>query len=145
MLEEVLKSRKKEILFLPVKASWWHTMEPVWRKAVADPVNDVYVMPLPYLIEDAFSGEAGVKCDDSAQCPSEVPLVKMDEYDISGRHPEEIVIQFPYDEWGDARRIPEFLYSKNLLSHTDKLTYVPCFDVEAPQDKGDKASQALKC
>lgn len=43
-----LPEDKKEIVFLPYKASMWDSLESVWRAADADPDCDAYVIPIPY-------------------------------------------------------------------------------------------------
>lgn len=35
------ENTRKEILFLPFKASAWNSMEPAWKAAMADPDWDV--------------------------------------------------------------------------------------------------------
>ena len=42
------ENTRKEILFLPFKASAWNSMEPAWKAAMADPDWDVYVIPIPW-------------------------------------------------------------------------------------------------
>ena len=38
---------KKEIVFLPYKASMWDSLESIWRAAAEDPGWDAYVIPIP--------------------------------------------------------------------------------------------------
>ena len=44
---------KKEIVFLPYKASMWDSMESVWRAAISDEECEVYVVPIPYFERNA--------------------------------------------------------------------------------------------
>ena len=45
---ELLPEDRKEIVFLPYKASMWDSLESVWKAADADPECDAYVIPIPY-------------------------------------------------------------------------------------------------
>ncbi len=40
---------RKEVVFLPYKASMWDSLESVWKAADADEQCDAYVVPIPYL------------------------------------------------------------------------------------------------
>ena len=39
---------KKEIVFLPYKASMWDSLESIWMTEKDKPENDTYVIPIPY-------------------------------------------------------------------------------------------------
>ncbi|MCR5556078.1 MAG: LicD family protein, partial [Butyrivibrio sp.] len=39
---------RKVAVFLPCKATWWSTMEPLWQKFCADPSMEVHVLPIFY-------------------------------------------------------------------------------------------------
>ncbi len=136
-------SRKKEILFLPVKAEWWHTMEPEWRSAISDSDNDVYVMPLMYLEKD-FVQENGEEKSDAGLFPEYVTTVDIKDYDIAKRHPEKVYIQVPYDGHNTTIAIPNYFYSDNLLNLTDELVYIPCYETDDPESDDDKIISALR-
>ena len=140
---KALQTGKKEILFLPCKAAWWKCMEPEWRKAVSDPQNDVYVMPLPYMIKD-FLGEEGDKHDDSSLFPEYVKLTDIAHYDIEKRHPDTVYIQNPYDGWNSMFSVPDFFFSEKLLAFTDELIYVPHLELADPDSEDDKITAAMK-
>ena len=143
-IDTYFSSEKKEVLFLPCKAKWWKSMERIYRKYCAMPDTKVYVMPLSYLEGDRLTGITGGGHNDRPLFPDTMNLVTLDDYNVALRHPNVIVTQYPYDEWGLTIDVPEFFYSKNLTSHTDQLIYVPCFDVDAPIDSEDKAAEAIK-
>ncbi len=142
-INRLIKGRKKEILFLPVRSDWWNTMEPEWRMAIENDANDVYVMPLLYLEKDYIKDE-GEEKNDAAFLPEYVKCISIEDYDIAKRHPERVYIQDPYDGFSTMIAIPDYFYSDNLLKYTDELVYVPCFDVDPPEAKGDKTSASLK-
>ncbi len=139
----LVNNRKREVLFLPVKADWWETMEPEWRKEVADPDNDVYVMPLLYLQKD-FIKEEGEEKNDGSLLPDYVNQTTIEEYDIAKRLPDRVYIQDPYDGFNTMIAVPSYFYSGNLLKFTDELIYVPCYDVDDPESDDDKIISALK-
>jgi len=142
-LETILKNRKKEILFLPCMADWWDTMEPEWKRITSDFANDVYVMPIPYLIK-GYAGDASVMHDDGALFPEYVRLTAIKDYNIEERHPDVIYIQCPYDGQSRAFVIPEFYHSDKIRKYTDELVYIPCFDVKNPEYEDDKKTAAMK-
>lgn len=137
------ESRKKEILFLPIKAEWWYTMEPEWRGAISDPNNDVYVMPLVYLEKD-FVQENGEEKNDASLFPEYVKTVDIKDYNIARRHPDAVYIQVPYDGYNTTIAIPSYFYSDNLLNLTDELVYVPCYETDDPESDDDKIVSALR-
>lgn len=136
-------AKRKEILFLPVKAEWWYTMEPEWRLAKEDENNDVYVMPLLYLEKD-FVQENGEEKNDGDLLPSYVERTTIEEYDIAKHHPDVVYIQDPYDGDNTMIAVPSYFYSENLLKHTDKLVYLPCYDVDNPESEDDRITSALR-
>ena len=132
--DELLKSRKKKILFLSFKAEWWPSIEPLYRTLSGDPQNDVCVMSVPYSDDDVYSDEKKGTRDDSFLLPGYVKKVSAGEYDIDKEHPDMIITTCPYDDQSTVFRIPDYFCSRNLLGLTGKLVYVPCFDVDDPGD-----------
>ena len=54
-LEEL--KEKKEIVFIPYKASLWHgSMQKTWKEAVRQEDTEVYVIPAPYIIKMLMEG-----------------------------------------------------------------------------------------
>ena len=143
VLDELFNTKKKEILFIPCRAEWWDTMEPEWKRQISDPMNDVYVMPVPYMIKGIISGQ-GEKYDDTGLFPKYVSLTGITDYDIEKRHPDAIYIQNPYDGWSREFTVPDFFFSDKIREYTDELIYIPCFDVDSPISEDDKISTALK-
>ena len=142
-LDNLFSTKKKEILFIPCRAEWWDTMEPEWKRQAANPTNNVYVMPVPYMIK-GFAGEEGEKHDDSGLFPDYVTITTIAGYDIEKRHPDVVYIQNPYDGWSREFTVPDFFFSDKIRECTDELIYIPCFDVDSPISDDDKISTALK-
>ncbi len=135
--------KKKIAVFLPVRAKWWHTMEPMWRAYSENPEYEVHVLPIFYYDCD-FEGNIYDKHDERALFPDYVQVSDCEKFDFAGLHPDVIVIQVPYDGHNTAMTVHEFFYSANLLKFTDELVYVPYLDMDAPAEPGDKASTAIK-
>ena len=144
LLLRALFDRKREVLFLPCKVEWWKSLEPLWKKCALDPDTNVYVMPVPYRLNNRYGASVADK-DYIRKYPEEVTLVSPDDYDIAARHPDAIYIQYPFDDFSTISGIPEKYYSRNLLKYTDELIYVPCFDADAPGDEeSSKVKESLK-
>ncbi|MBQ7506201.1 MAG: LicD family protein [Lachnospiraceae bacterium] len=143
-LMRLIQEKKKTVLFLPIKASWWSSMEPLWEKVREEPDTEVIVMSVPYSEGDLFGTEQGRRVDDFSLFPDHVNPIHAEEYDIAARHPDTIYIQYPFDEWSTTMQLPAFFYSSNLRACTNELIYVPCFVPDDPIDENDKAVSAIR-
>ena len=117
---------RKEVVFLPYKASMWDSLESVWKAADEDPDCDAYVIPIPYYdknSEESF-GERHYEAD---LYPAYVPVVSYKSYDFEKRRPDMIFIHNPYDEYNFVTSVDPFFYSKNLKQFTGVLIYIPYF------------------
>lgn len=117
---------RKEVVFLPYKASMWDALESIWKKADGDPEYDVYVIPIPYFDKDP-DGSFREEHYEADQMPDYVPITSYEEYNFAERHPDEIYIHNPYDERNFVTSVHPFFYSKNLKQYTEKLIYIPYF------------------
>lgn len=117
---------KKEVVFLPYKASMWDSLESAWKAAEDDPDCDAYVIPIPYYDKnpDGSFGEMHYEAD---LYPEYVPVVSYVSYDFEKRRPDEIFIHNPYDECNYVTSVMPYFYSKNLKQFTDQLIYIPYF------------------
>jgi len=117
---------RKEVLFLPYKASLWDGLESVWKAAKEDPDCDVYVIPIPYYEKnpDRSLGKMHYEGD---QFPEDVPVIDYNSYDFESRRPAAVFIQNPYDEDNYITSVHPFFYAKNLKRYTDELVYIPPF------------------
>ena len=121
-----LPEDKKEVVFLPYKASMWDSLESVWKAVDADPDCDAYVIPIPYFDKNP-DGSFKEEHYEEDLYPKDVPITRYDEYDLETQHPDVIYIHNPYDECNHVTSVHPYFYSKNLRNYTDKLVYIPYF------------------
>ncbi len=121
-----LPDDRKEVVFLPYKASMWDSLESVWKAADADENCDAYVIPIPYFDKNP-DGSFREMHYEGDQYPSYVPVTKYDEYNFEERRPDEIYIHNPYDECNFVTSVHPDFYAQNLKKITDKLVYIPYF------------------
>ena len=117
---------KKEVVFLPYKASMWDSLESVWKAADADENTDAYVIPIPYFDKNP-DGSFREEHYEGNLYPKNVPITRYDEYDLEARRPDVIYIHNPYDECNHVTSVHPYFYSKNLRNYTDQLVYIPYF------------------
>nr|WP_300868206.1 hypothetical protein [uncultured Acetatifactor sp.] len=117
---------RREVVFLPYKASMWDSLESVWKAADEDPECDAYVIPIPYYDKNP-DGSFREQHYEGGQYPEYVPVVWYEDYDFEKRRPDMIFIHNPYDDCNIVTSVHPFFYSKNLKNFTDKLVYVPYF------------------
>jgi hypothetical protein len=127
-MEQELFSRK-EIVFLPYKASAWSALEGAWKEACADPQNDVYVIPIPYYYKNYAGDFVNMKYE-ADQFPEDVQITAYDAFNFALHRPDAIFIQNPYDKWDPVTSVHPFFYSDNLRKYTDQLVYIPPFTLE---------------
>lgn len=117
---------RREVVFLPYKASMWDSLESVWQAADADSDCDAYVIPIPYYDKNP-DGTFREMHDERNEYPDYVPVTDYEAYDFETRHPDMIFIHNPYDEQNYVTSVHPFFYSTNLKKYTDKLVYIPYF------------------
>ncbi len=146
-ISTLFDAAKKDILFLPCRARWWNTMKAVYEECCNDPENIVSVIPIPYGFIDNL-GSIGALSRDTEEF-YDIPklegnLTDFNEYDLEKRHPDCIVIQYPFDGCSGVMAIPDILFSDNLSKYTDELIYVPCLDPNPPESEDDVAFEAIR-
>lgn len=130
--------KRREIVFIPYKASLWRGFDDLWREHSKDEDCDVIVMPEPYFIKTA-RGEILEDCYETEGFPEAVQLTDYRQYDIASRHPDEIYIQCPYDQHDFVIGIYPPFHSDNLRKYTDCLVFVPPFDIDDIRDDDEKS------
>lgn len=123
-----LPKEKREVVFLPYKASMWDSMESIWKAADRDDNTDAYVIPIPYFDKNP-DGRFGKLHYEGELYPQEVPVMEYHKYDFETRRPDVIFIHNPYDEQNYVTSVLPFFFSENLKKYTDKLVYVPYYVV----------------
>lgn len=121
-----LPASKKEIVFLPYKASMWDSLESVWLAANEDETCKVSVVPIPYYDKDK-DGSLGAMHYEGDAFPDYVPITSWKEYNIQVKHPDIIYIHNPYDGHNFVTSIHPDFYSKKLRECTELLVYIPYF------------------
>lgn len=127
---------KKEIFFLPYKASMWDSLESVWKAADEDKEHCIpYVMPIPYADLTPEHTVAEWHCERD-QFPKDVPTVDWQMVDLADIHPDVIFIHNPYDEYNRVTSVESRFFSSKLKGQTDKLVYIPYFVLAEPEFDG---------
>lgn len=134
---------KKEIVFLPFKASAWYTMEDEWRQCIDDPNNDVYVIPIPYYYKGSMRYNQSLQYDGD-KFPEYVSVIGFDQYDFDSRRPDRIYIQCPYDEYDMGICVHPRFYSSQMRKVTSELIYIPYFYVDDFGEHEDRAAYHAK-
>ena len=135
---------KKEVVFIPYKAAYWVTMESMWRAAAEDEETDVYVIPAPYYYKDAHGGVKKEEQHYETDYPEDVTITSYEDYNFEKRHPDMLIIQYPYDEYNYALTIHPFFYAKNLKQYTEQLVYIPPLMMDEIGPGDDRARAMLK-
>ncbi len=117
---------KKEVVFLPYKASMWDSMESVWMAAREDESCDAYVVAIPYY-EKNPDGSLGQMHYEECEYPDYVPIVDWKTYDMETSRPDVVCIQNPYDDCNYVTCVHPQYFSRELKKYTDMLVYLPYF------------------
>jgi len=117
---------RREVVFLPYKASMWDSLESVWKAAVEDPECDPYVVVVPYFDKNS-NGTFREAHYEGDLFPEYVPVTYYDDYIFEERRPEAVFIHNPYDGCNFVTSVHPFFYSDNLKKFTDMLVYIPYF------------------
>lgn len=127
----------REVVFLPYKASMWDSLEAVYLKEKEDPDCTALVVPIPYYDKNP-DGSFKERHYEINEYPENIEVIPFDRYDFENRHPDEIYIHNPYDEWNLITSVEPYFYTPNLKKMTDKLVYIPYFvlaDVTDPDNE----------
>lgn len=137
--------RRKEVVFIPYKASYWNTMASAWREAMDSPDTDVSVIPAPYYYKDSLGHPKKEQLQYKTDgYPENVTITHYEKYNFQVHHPDVIVIQCPYDEFNHAMTIHPFFYAKNLKQYTEQLVYIPALVMDEIEPEDERAKKMLK-
>ena len=118
---------KKDIVFLPYKASMWDSLESIWQAAYEDKEHcNTYVIPIPYAERNSDQTVASWHCEADLY-PQYVPVLDYRNVNLAEMHPDVIFIHNPYDNYNALTSVDSQYYSDELKKFTDKLIYVPYF------------------
>lgn len=133
------KEIKKEIFFLPYKASMWDSLESVWQAAVADKEHcNVYVVPIPYCDRNP-DGSAGEWHCEADLFPADVPVLDWHDYQLDRLkelQPDAIFIHNPYDGGNSVTSVEAHYYSSELKHATKHLYYIPYYATSGGMAEG---------
>lgn len=117
---------RKEVVFLPYKASMWDSLESVYLAAAQDENCDAYVVPIPYYDRNADES-LGEMHYEGGEYPSNIPITPYEEYHLEERRPDAIYIHNPYDDNNLVTCVPERYFASRLRNYTEQLVYIPYF------------------
>ena len=148
---------RKEILFLPLGAREWKSMQPYFDlyskshnsatetkedisfRTDVEEINydtnaDIYVVLLP-LMRKTFFGEVTLNDEEIQEAvhlkdyPEDICCSYMDWtfYDLSLHCPDVVYIQNPYDGTNPLLTVPPAFFASNIRKYADKIIYVPAF------------------
>ena len=130
---------KKEIFFLPYKASMWDSLESVWKAAVEDEEHcNVYVVPIPYCDRNP-DGSAGKWHCDAHLFPKEVHVIDWRNFTLKKlkeHQPDAIFIHNPYDDENFVTSVDKQYYSRELKNVTKHLYYIPYYSTTGGMAEG---------
>lgn len=136
---------KKEVVFVPYKASYWKTMNKYWQEAMVEENTDVYVIPAPYYYKDAFGKAKSQEVHYEMEgYPENVMLTSYEDYNFEVHHPDVLYIQCPYDEYNYCMTIHPFFYAKNLKKYTEKLVYIPAMKMDEIGPSEERLRKTVK-
>lgn len=134
---------RKEVVFLPYKASMWDSLESVYLAAREDETCDAYVVPIPYYDLNA-DGSFGEMHYEGMEYPNNIEITHYGDYNLKERHPDVIYIHNPYDNCNVVTSVPEQYYSKNLKKYTECLVYIPYFVLNEIEPDDQNAIDSMK-
>ena len=134
------QNNKEEVVFLTLGPKHWEYFSYFWNKESLNEQNEVYVIPISYF-DTSINGET--ISTHYVTDGYDVPVVSLQDYDISKHHPSRIYIQCPYDNINPAMTVHNAFYSDKLLKYTDELIYVPMFDIRNFQSDDTKTAYTL--
>ena len=118
---------KKDVVFLPYKASMWDSLESIWLAAQKDKEHcNTYVIPIPYADRNP-NQSAAVWHNEAELFPKYVPVLDCKKINLKDLHPDVIFIHNPYDNCNSVTSVSMEYYSQTLKEYTDLLVYVPYF------------------
>lgn len=125
IIKDFNEATYKTVLFLSYKAENWNMLDNIYKQYCGEENTRVIVQSVPYYyktVNGTFE-----KYTDSGSYPDYVTITPIEEYNYLEEYPDEIVFQYPYDNYNSAGTTDPVFYSYNLASHTLRLTYIPYF------------------
>lgn len=134
---------RREVVFMPYKASMWDSLESVYLVAREDENCDTYVVPIPYY-DKLPDGRLGKLHYEGGEYPPDIEITYYEDYNLEERHPDAIYIHNPYDRCNIVTCVPERYFCSNLKRHTDCLVYIPYFILNEIEPDNQAAIDSMK-
>ena len=134
---------KKEIAFMPYKASMWDSLESVYLAAREGENCEVYVVPIPYFDRKADK-TLGEMHYEGAEYPANIPITNWEKYNFEERLPDVIYIHNAYDDSNLVTCVHPRFFSSNLKKYTEELVYIPYFVLEEIDPNDQVKIDAMK-
>lgn len=134
---------RREVVFLPYKASMWDSLESVWKAAEEDKDCDVYVVPIPYYDRNP-DGTFSKYHYEGDEMPDYVPVTHYENYDIQKRWPDMVFIHNPYDQYNYVTSVDPRFYTSELKKRTDMLVYIPYFILDEINPDDQQAVEGME-
>lgn len=138
-----LPEERKEIVFLPYKASMWDSLESIYLAAREEENCDAYVVPIPYFDRNK-DGSFGEMHYEGNEFPEDIPITSWEGYLIPERRPDAIYIHNPYDDCNYVTSVHPAFYSAELKKYTKCLVYVPYYATTGGMAAGQKLLPAYQ-
>ncbi len=134
---------RKQIVFLPYKASMWDSLESIWEAAKNDPDFDVAVVPIPYYDKNP-DGSFKTEHYEGELFPEYVKVTDYRTYPLEEIRPDVVYIHNPYDHCNYVTSVHPRFYSFELKKYTDKLVYVPYYSSSGGMGDGQALCSAYE-
>lgn len=135
---------KKEVVFMPYRATQWKAIESVWKAACEDPDCDVRVVPISYYYKRRLGDALSDMQYDGNDFPDYVPITPFNEYYVENNHPDIIYIQNPYDKWNHSVTVHKDYYSDELWKNTEQLIYIPWFKIDEMNHEDERGLKSRR-
>ncbi|MCR5790891.1 MAG: hypothetical protein K6G83_13470 [Lachnospiraceae bacterium] len=133
-----------DILFLVTRASNWVYMLKEYNKAMEDPENQVYVIPLPYYFRTNTMNIGTEIQYEGKELSRYVEITGFDQYDFFGRKPDVVYFDNPYDLYDAHIAAHPMFYTERIRFFAKKMIYVSCILVDEYDDADEKAKKMMK-
>ena len=132
------KDAKKNIVFLPYKASMWDSLESIWEAANEDKSYcNTYVIPIPYADLNPNGTVAKWHCEVDL-FPKNVPVLDYRKINLKKLKPDITFIHNPYDNYNRVTSVDSNYYSANLKALSKLLIYVPYYATSGIMSEGQR-------
>ncbi len=135
---------RREVLFLATGAKQWKGFSAAYSAEMKRPDTDIFVVALPVMFKDVcgkvnVTAEELVALTGAKDYPEGVEITDWQQYVPAQHMPERVYVQDSYEAENPCLTIPPQFYTKNVLSFTDEVVYIPAFKTGefSPEDIND--------